>query len=397
MARVLVAALFFAHLCGGRIVPALPQRSDDAVQWVESVNVTRWYSPLDLCLIRNDSSLPMDAIISHCEGVASKGGDKGGTAVLQPTRCRAGNSWPSRGGFCSAVDTPYSQRISLRSALKGYDDPSRSRLREFFLSLQRQKGSLLLVGDSVMQQFYSAIACELEREGVWADPSQFTNTDETKYVDVMGNTGSNSHKEGAVAIKFTPIYHFVNGRYDKVANASMVALKKAIGEMTKSHDALVVVLNMGLHYLNNPVKDFSRKDYISQMSMCLRYLHTRAGELLVQQGKRMLVVWRETSAQHFPTPSGYWPGLRYAAGMKVGCVPIADVSPAGDWRNSDIAEIIRRHALGDRVRVMPFFNVTAPLWDQHVNGHKQDCTHFCWTPFLYQSSFQYLLDVVMKE
>jgi len=114
-------------------------------------------------------------------------------------------------------------------------------LRVFFRRLSRVDGALLLIGDSVMQQFYSAIACELEREGVWKYPSRFTNTDEVQYVRVVddsshagynnkdnnslsGGRGSSSNRSSSTAaisstdtghnvlIKFLPIYHFVDGR-----------------------------------------------------------------------------------------------------------------------------------------------------------------------------------------
>ena len=48
-----------------------------------------------------------------------------------------------------------------------------------------------------MQQFYSAIACELEREKVWKNPYKFTNTDELQYVKCSDCTNS-------VQIKFLP-------------------------------------------------------------------------------------------------------------------------------------------------------------------------------------------------
>lgn len=89
-----------------------------------------------------------------------------------------------------------------------------------------------------MQQFYSAIACELEREGVWKYPSRFTNTDEVQYVRVVDessqhagynnknnnscgrsnsrssdtNSSTGMYSDHNVLIKFLPIYHFVDGR-----------------------------------------------------------------------------------------------------------------------------------------------------------------------------------------
>jgi hypothetical protein len=51
-----------------------------------------------------------------------------------------------------------------------------SYVNKFFRSLQAEKGALLLIGDSVMHQFFGAVACELEREGIWNDPTSFRNT-----------------------------------------------------------------------------------------------------------------------------------------------------------------------------------------------------------------------------
>jgi hypothetical protein len=86
-----------------------------------------------------------------------------------------------------------------------------------------------------------------------------------------------------------------------------------------------------------------------------------------------------------------WPGVKYAAGLKLACTPINDSSRAADWRNSDIADIVRVHGLTG-VKIIPYYALTVPLWDMHVNGHKQDCTHFCWTPMLHQYLFHYMRD-----
>ena len=106
-----------------------------------------------------------------------------------------------------------------------------------------------------MQQFYSALACELEREQVWKNPGRFTNTDELQYVRVNPSSASGQAADGsknnnpAVQIKFLPIYHFVNGRFDRVANASMFHLKKTMEGMIANFESLVVVFNVGLHYV----------------------------------------------------------------------------------------------------------------------------------------------------
>eukprot|EP01039_Chlorochromonas_danica_P005050 gene5050-5545_t len=217
-------------------------------------------------------------------------------------------------------------------------------LRYFFRQLARKEGILLLLGDSVMQQFYSALACELEREQVWNDPNYFMNTDELRIVSFPKlNT--------TAAIRFIPMYHLVNGRYDRIPNATMTNLQKHMKEdILLNYKTIVIVANMGLHYVDNPVVGFT---------------------------------------QHFPTSNGYWPGVRYAQGMKIGCIPIQDLSPQADWRNRIIEDIIRNDKLY-KIEIIPFYNLTASLWSEHPNGHLRDCTHFCWSPFLYQPIFHAL-------
>jgi hypothetical protein len=349
-------------------------------------NLTQWYTPFDLCMLRNDTNHSVNSIMSHCEQEASIRQES-----LLPVRCRAGNSWPSKGEFCSSEDIPFTQRKNLRRAIIGYDDPFAKPLQKLFQGLVNEKSSLLLVGDSVMQQFYGAMACELEREKIWLDPSQFKNTDALKHVEMKISKGPHTIGEShAVPIKFLPIYHFVNGRWDRMPNASMHLLKTTVEDNLQKYEGLTILLNMGLHFVSNPVAKFTRDDYISQMTECLVFLNGVAQQYA---NKKVRVIWRETSAQHFPTPNGYWPGARYAPGMKLKCEPIADNSTEGDWRNADIRDIVHKEAL-KHVQIIPFYNVTLPLWSSHVNGHLRDCTHFCWSPMLYQSLFHLMADEV---
>ena len=75
--------------------------------------------------------------------------------------------------------------------------------------------------------------------------------------------------------------------------------------------------------------------------------------------------------------------------MKLACVPIKDKSYESDWRNRDIENIINNNKL-NKIKIIKFYNITAPLYSSHPNGFLKDCTHFCWTPMLYQPIFNYL-------
>lgn len=191
--------------------------------WIESNNIDRWYTPLDKCMIMNDTSNAIEIIMSTCEERLKYSTTKYSTtsttnipSPYQPDRCRAGNSWPSKGGYCAPADIPYAKRLALFRAVEGYDNPDKQPLKVLFSKLSAEKGALLLIGDSVMQQFYGAIACELEREGIWKDPKLFKNTDELQYVRTDHGVKSNK-----VPIKFIPIYHFVNGRFDRIVSTML--------------------------------------------------------------------------------------------------------------------------------------------------------------------------------
>lgn len=330
--------------------------------WVDSQKLDKWYNPFDLCMIYSKSNSSIDTIMKDCEAKV-----KSTQHIQLPVRCRAGNSWPSKSEYCSAADIPFYERKNFQRTIEGLDDPSSNPLAKFFHTLGTEKGALLVIGDSVMQQFFSAIACELEREQVWKDPGRFTNTDEMQYVRAGPN-------ETVVPMMFLPIYHFVNGRYERTPNAAMKKLESTLNSMVADKKSLAVIVNMGLHYIDNPVPNFSRIDYRAQMTAALSYLHNFA---LSHTSKNIRIFWRETSAQHFPTPNGYWPGAKYASVMKLTCVPHKDTSPEADWRNREIERIIASKSLF-MIQVIPFFNITQPLWSVHPSGHMQDCTHFCW-------------------
>lgn len=197
------------------LVTGIIQSTQLTDHWSYSAKLNEWYSELDLCLLRNGSTIDIKAIMEGCE----KKLQTESAQNFLPMRCRAGNSWPSKGAFCSSEDIPYTQRHNLRKSFLGFDEPAEQPLRTLFSSLSTERGALLLVGDSVMQQFYSAIACELERENIWTDSSHFKNTNSPQFVKIGKNL---EDKEAfSVPIQFAPIYHFVNGRHDRVVSLSI--------------------------------------------------------------------------------------------------------------------------------------------------------------------------------
>jgi hypothetical protein len=74
------------------------------------------------------------------------------------------------------------------------------------------------------------------------------------------------------------------------------------------------------------------------------------------------------------------------------CVPIADSRQDLDWRNRDAKFIIENEKL-DNINVIPFRDVTAPLYDMHPDGPgSKDCTRFCQFPQMWQTVWSKLSD-----
>lgn len=130
---------------------------NDALLWTESVNITKWYQPWELCIL-NSSSLLGSAQIR--DGECSKNAPKDN---MKAFRCRAGGLFrriPCR----LAGDPPFSSKKHLLKAVVGYDNPESMYLQSFVQNVIESSASLLFIGDSFMRQLLVAITCELERE-----------------------------------------------------------------------------------------------------------------------------------------------------------------------------------------------------------------------------------------
>ena len=44
--------------------------------------------------------------------------------------------------------------------------------------------------------------------------------------------------------------------------------------------------------------------------------------------------------------------------------------------------------------IIPFRSLTEDMWDTHMGGDYADCTHFCWSPMMFQPVFKTLLKAI---
>lgn len=166
-------------------------------------------------------------------------------------------------------------------------------------------------------------------------------------------------------------------------------------ELQVATSADVLILNLGLHWSwNGRMYETGRMHYRKSMSDFLGHIH--------QHGTQQLLVYRETSAQHFDADGGDW-GLRTNASRKE-CVPIIQslTTQATKWRESKVLKAAKKQ--GYRTMTMLWNNsesaesllnddattptlVVLPWWDFTARHHEmhpfQECSHYCSSPFLY--------------
>jgi len=231
--------------------------------------------------------------------------------------------------------------------IEGYDDPSARPIENIFRLLMRANGSLVMIGDSVHEQFAQAMTCQAERENLKGyDWKNGWETDIGAIVD------------GKVAP-----YHFLKSFY-----LNEPQMKADLLQLIPNYDFVMVLFNTGLHYNNNSANDHDAKHYKRVMVEFFEFLSSLKFRF---EHKKFVYVWKEATAQHFQTSNGYYAG-RGELNMDEGdCVEIRDKSMQNDWRNYIVHDLLDSQVIfngsNEDFFVLPMLNWTKDLWPFHVN------------------------------
>lgn len=98
-------------------------------------------------------------------------------------------------------------------------------------------------------------------------------------------------------------------------------------------------------------------------------------------------LFREHEPQHFNTAGGV-----YEEGKKDDECSAIKGKP-DNWRNEEVVNILKRHNLTKKVRIIHLFDALVPLWQLH---HPADCTHYCYNPFRFDLTWDGMLNA-LKE
>jgi hypothetical protein len=294
------------------------------------------------------------------------------------------------------------------------------------IKLMRDRGSntLFLIGDSMTQQHLFDIHCSLLRFQI---PSIHTN---------IPNNHNVYHKEmkqrDPVSLQYTspPFFqlHFI--KYEPMALDGWTALiDKTLtnSSVTPSITGTpVFVVNVGLHAATpTGLRDIATSFF--------------APLLRVAEERRGLVIYRETSAQHFPSLHGMYETLDSPGShenvpldlqrlpqdlaqrvfdlssshtesdggdaskrtewpeLKTGCPPLPDMESfrKQNWRNEEVTSLLQVQDPQGLVQVAPFYRVSAGRHDFHL--HLADCTHYCHGPMLWLPLSHSIFEIVNKK
>jgi hypothetical protein len=180
-------------------------------------------------------------------------------------------------------------------------------------------------------------------------------------------------------------------------------LENTINELHKNNNQhFIIVLNIGLHcHVNN--------EYINALHETFEYVE--------KAPYNMTFFYKQTSYQHFDTPSGEYDisiitntsERNRLTNTKGHCVPHNHAYPAmyQDIEDTEIYLANQRYVLSNYtirpINVLPF-RYTIDLWDTHQqftikdNRRVLDCTHFKeYTPILHQPIFYTLYRHFLKN
>lgn len=330
------------------------------------------------------------------------GRPKDGNAMF---KCRLGGTYRGRPCISDNKGT-YMKDVPFTKAVKGFDDPNQKHLRKLFSLLGHKNGSFLMFGDSVTVQFTQAFTCEMERTKLV--PMLYDMW--TPNVYPFGRSKKVTSKVGARR-NVVPFNHITLNRGGR---ATVNRIKNYVTNMFLTTDVIAVAFNHGVWYNDGAWDSDSRRFYVSDMKEVFGAFHSLA---VNYPDKNISVSWMETQAQHFNSslhnPSGYFSGYiepnprkQKKKGPPVKnyfCDRIQNTSDAADWRNDYMwkqvlpwAERRYKNVHNLHLSVVHMRDLTVPLHNMHMHTDNVDCTHFCFTPMMYQPVFYELWEAALK-
>ena len=329
---------------------------------------------------------------------------------IKTFRCRLGGTFHMRPCVLNQYPQNMTKFSHLKKVVVGYDEPDSTYILQMFNDLARSNSSLIMMGDSVLQQLLYGVSCEAEREHMLPYNIGIRRHYEHMPVSIV-------KRNITMKINIPILFETVN-RYNNENHAKSSKFLELHKDTIENH---MVVLNAGLWYntVNDEMQDpdigmnatldrygYSYQQwYIDEMISFLKSFD----EFAIQYPKKTFsIVYISTTAQHYNSSNGYFhknysyiDNNHTTAGGK--CFAYNSLknsqNPAADWRNalmyahvlpSDTMKTLRSRN-NTQFSIIDMHTLTKPLHDIHpIQGGTGDCTHYCYTPMLYQPIYHEL-------
>eukprot|EP01040_Poterioochromonas_malhamensis_P013947 gene13947-15399_t len=240
--------------------------------------------------------------------------------------------------------------------------PSNCALRSFdpleFMDMLRNR-QLAMIGDSITLQFFTMVVCSLhgtmtaQYHLTWKDVSYAFGPEVCRGVE---------HCHLSSSSVFYPDYNTTITIHFEYSSHSLLVYYQQL--RLTSND--IVLMNRGLH-LGNP---FAMQKQVQNLFN--EYLN-------IPESQQPMLIWRESSPQHFDTPNGFY----NKSSLYFPCHAYYDVTKAyvEDFHNRVVDQMFTYYK---HVPIMRVWNVSSIASDHHVSLQHRidepggyDCTHFC--------------------
>jgi hypothetical protein len=244
--------------------------------------------------------------------------------------------------------------------------------------LLEQNWTMAFMGDSVTRQSFMALECELHRRDLYTVelqdiPFAVGNRDLDNHKWKYGLRGIRElrvSKKSALDAASSETLPVTIVRYYFTYRPLLAEVQQYVAGR---HD--IVIFDHGLNYNVQPA------NFTFDMTNVITLLRNGSTARIdnCTNVELKLLAWRETSAQHFATPTGLYDPNRKGQVLQK-CVPLQYRHGFGNERSRDMEQVVQTLNLTDRhdVVLLPFRKYSSQFHDLHPNG--KDCTHFCSTP-----------------
>jgi hypothetical protein len=279
------------------------------------------------------------------------------------------------------------------------------------------------VGDSVTGQHFAESLCSLSRSGL-----NFSSIDLMDLVLSDPNSGGSAAADSVTG----PYFQLHLTRHDRHDRSPLEKIQAEIEQFSStSSERVVFIVNIGLHFQSPSEIDYYHQELRRFLKM---WIH-------IAQQNRHVVIFRETTAQHFHSENGLYSGRRFKEDYQFNLredslvdnqvlrsdlvssarriklnnsnihdnpnTKIPDISfcrplrtekelKENNWRNRALNTVLNELDPKRRyIQVAKFHRITAARHDMHSLG--TDCTHFCLSPILWYPLWQQIYDILVEQ